>query len=204
MRAIIKHALVVLFAGVFCLRTAYGYYFPETQKWINRDPSEEVGGLNLFQFTANSPVNVVDSFGLNPSIQLTEAIASGNIAQIEGILAGAEGVLTESEIAVARTAITRLQQEAAKAVARAAMEQAKKELAKRCVDKTGKLANQLGKRESEVRKAIHKVKEALSRGGGKNIPKNPNVTVDPVTGDVFPQTPGGSIGDCIGNIFDYL
>jgi len=28
--------------------------------------------------------------------------------------------------------------------------------------------------------------------------------VDPTTGEVYPETPDGGIGDSIGNIFDYL
>jgi len=28
--------------------------------------------------------------------------------------------------------------------------------------------------------------------------------VDPKSGDVYPETPGGGLGDVIGNIFDYL
>jgi hypothetical protein len=47
---------------------------------------------------------------------------------------------------------------------------------------------------------VAEVKRKASTGGGKNIPRNPNVKVDPRTGDVFPKTPDGSIG----NIFDFL
>ena len=43
----------------------YGYrwYSPYLQRWINRDPAGENGGLNLYGFTANSPTVAMDSDG---------------------------------------------------------------------------------------------------------------------------------------------
>src|SRR3974390_1005934 len=47
---------------------AVGYwgrmYDPNLQRWIQRDPIGEQGGINLYQFVGNSPVNFVDPFGL--------------------------------------------------------------------------------------------------------------------------------------------
>ena len=34
--------------------------------------------------------------------------------------------------------------------------------------------------------------------------RNPNVKIDPVSGEVFPEVEGGGIGDSIGNIRQYL
>jgi len=42
----------------------YRYHNPQTGRWIGRDPSEEVGGVNLFGFVGNDPVNGVDPLGL--------------------------------------------------------------------------------------------------------------------------------------------
>jgi hypothetical protein len=33
--------------------------------WPNRDPIEEIGGINLYEFVRNSPVGLVDHRGLN-------------------------------------------------------------------------------------------------------------------------------------------
>lgn len=33
-------------------------------RWLNRDPMEELGGINLYAFVRNSPVNLVDPIGL--------------------------------------------------------------------------------------------------------------------------------------------
>jgi RHS repeat-associated protein len=44
----------------------YRFYDPNLQRWMNRDPIEEDGDLNLYRFVANKPLGVVDSFGLSP------------------------------------------------------------------------------------------------------------------------------------------
>jgi RHS repeat-associated protein len=47
----------------------YGYrwYSPSLGRWINRDPIEEKGGMNLYGFVGNDGVNWVDLFGLSGS-----------------------------------------------------------------------------------------------------------------------------------------
>jgi RHS repeat-associated protein len=42
----------------------YRYYDPNLQRWPNRDPKEERGGINLFEFVQNNPISHFDSFGL--------------------------------------------------------------------------------------------------------------------------------------------
>lgn len=43
---------------------ASAYYDPGVQRWINRDPVAEVGGLNLYAFLRNAPVTSADALGL--------------------------------------------------------------------------------------------------------------------------------------------
>jgi len=40
------------------------YYSPILQRWPNRDPLGEDGGLNLFCFVGNQPINIIDFLGL--------------------------------------------------------------------------------------------------------------------------------------------
>jgi RHS repeat-associated protein len=42
----------------------YRYYSPALGRWLSRDPIEEKGGLNLYGFVNNDPVNYVDIDGL--------------------------------------------------------------------------------------------------------------------------------------------
>ena len=42
----------------------YRFYDPNLQRWPNRDPLDELGGFNLYQFIQNSPLNYIDALGL--------------------------------------------------------------------------------------------------------------------------------------------
>jgi len=42
----------------------YRFYDPNLQRWLNRDPIQEWGGLNLYEFVANSPIDDGDYYGL--------------------------------------------------------------------------------------------------------------------------------------------
>ena len=44
----------------------YRFYDPNLQRWLNRDPIGEWGGINLFQFLFNDALNFADLFGLSP------------------------------------------------------------------------------------------------------------------------------------------
>lgn len=46
----------------------FRFYDPNLQRWINRDPLEEDGGVNLYRFSENSPTRSVDPYGLSPSL----------------------------------------------------------------------------------------------------------------------------------------
>jgi RHS repeat-associated protein len=42
----------------------YRYYNPNTGKWVGRDPVEEDGGLNLYDFIQNNAINAIDMLGM--------------------------------------------------------------------------------------------------------------------------------------------
>ena len=41
----------------------YRYYNPSTGMWLSRDPMEESGGLNLYSFVLDDPLNAIDALG---------------------------------------------------------------------------------------------------------------------------------------------
>lgn len=41
----------------------FRFYSPNLQRWINRDPIEEAGGINLYGFVGNDAMNGVDPYG---------------------------------------------------------------------------------------------------------------------------------------------
>lgn len=44
----------------------YRYYEPNLQRWVNRDPYGERGGVNLYSFVMNRPTRFSDRWGLAP------------------------------------------------------------------------------------------------------------------------------------------
>jgi RHS repeat-associated protein len=45
----------------------YRFYDPVTGRWVSRDPIEEKGGINLYGFVVNDPINAFDPLGLDVS-----------------------------------------------------------------------------------------------------------------------------------------
>ncbi len=52
--------------GAFGVVEYYGYRYYHTNlgRWLSRDPIGEEGGLNLYSFVGNIPLNAIDQFGL--------------------------------------------------------------------------------------------------------------------------------------------
>lgn len=46
------------------MKRAAGWQNPNLQRWLNRDPIQELGGLNLYEFVYSDPLKWVDMFGL--------------------------------------------------------------------------------------------------------------------------------------------
>ena len=44
------------------------YYEPNLQRWLNHDPIGERGGINLYDYVHNNPINMFDPFGLQNTV----------------------------------------------------------------------------------------------------------------------------------------
>lgn len=70
------------------------FYSPMMPRWMTRDPLGEAGGLNLYAFVGNNPVNWVDPWGLEAIMvdltqnKLTLFDAWGNRIRSWGVLSG--------------------------------------------------------------------------------------------------------------------
>ncbi len=53
----------------------FRYYCPVLCRWLNEDPIRESGGLNLYQFCWNDPVNRVDPWGDNPIKEVVDYLS---------------------------------------------------------------------------------------------------------------------------------
>lgn len=56
------------------LIATYRVYNPSIGRWMNRDPIQEAGGLNLYSYAGGDPVSVVDPFGLDPISGLAQKL----------------------------------------------------------------------------------------------------------------------------------
>ncbi len=64
MKSNIKRLLFLSMAAIFgMVEVANAFYDPGLQRWVNRDPIEEDGGLNLYAFVFNEPIHSRDPFG---------------------------------------------------------------------------------------------------------------------------------------------
>jgi RHS repeat-associated protein len=51
----------------------YRFYDPSLQRWLNRDPISEQGGIDLYRFVGNNPINEIDPYGLTWALFSGEA-----------------------------------------------------------------------------------------------------------------------------------
>lgn len=70
MKTILRKFSPAIVLAILFLATnaANAFYNPTIGRWINRDPIGEEGGVNLYAFTANSPIDAIDRDGLDTYI----------------------------------------------------------------------------------------------------------------------------------------
>jgi RHS repeat-associated protein len=71
-------------------------YDPDTGRWLSRDPIGEAGGLNLYSYAANDPIDNVDPTGLCP--QLGTILGEGQYRDINGDIRDENGDLLKDPL----------------------------------------------------------------------------------------------------------
>ena len=66
------------------------YYNPNLQRWLNRDPLGEAGGINLYDYVGNNPVNWVDSNGHIALVEVLGGVAILSYEKYKGDLINAQ------------------------------------------------------------------------------------------------------------------
>jgi RHS repeat-associated protein len=63
----------------------YRYYNPSIGRWLDRDPIEEKGGINLYEFVSGDPIFRIDGLGLTTEGDIIEFIYSATGAQFNEV-----------------------------------------------------------------------------------------------------------------------
>ena len=75
----------------------YRFYNPTLGRWLNRDPKEEEGGINLYAFCENDPINVFDALGMEGTL-LEEESAAGIAGGVEANGGGAQAITFANKV----------------------------------------------------------------------------------------------------------
>ena len=83
----------------------YRFYSPELERWLNRDPLKENGGVNLYSFASNNSVTKIDFWGLKVLVidveaekgaeqfsDITQSVYKNSFALIDDLLGKMERV----------------------------------------------------------------------------------------------------------------
>jgi hypothetical protein len=62
---IFRRILFAVASFFVLVHTVQAHYDPNIGRWISRDPIEEAGGINLFDFLGNDSIDLVDGLGLS-------------------------------------------------------------------------------------------------------------------------------------------
>jgi RHS repeat-associated protein len=135
----------------------YRFYDPSLQRWLNRDPLEEDGGVNLYGFVENDPVNHTDAFGLADNSLDGTACQPGEVGKFAKDAAdeGRQYIADLTKKRIAREAAEKEAKEAAKRAAKQALEKEKQ--AVRNLENAINKAKDIQKAQGKDRAAIGRI-----------------------------------------------
>jgi RHS repeat-associated protein len=70
----------------------YRWYVPDLDRWLNQDPIQEEGGINLYDYAGNDPIDWVDPYGLYSLDELGQIAGAGAIGALQGLASVGDGL----------------------------------------------------------------------------------------------------------------
>jgi RHS repeat-associated protein len=167
------------------------YYDPSTGRYITSDPIGLAGGLNTYAYVSGNPLRFIDPSGTTEV--LLSSCALGGFANP---FCDAAIIINGCKWVAIVGSIVMMSGDSCSGDDCPTDDSPNED---DLSEKINEIARKTGLSPKEVRDRIHNAKTNLPKGTGV---RNPDVKVDTTTGEVYPQTPDGGIGDSIGNLFD--
>lgn len=174
-------------------------YDPTHGRYLKHDPIGLGGGTNTYLYANADPIRYIDSEGLQTEGALYSCVVGGPANPV----CDAALIVNACKWAIAGGFAWWALRSDSECNGDGDCEDGEEEEGEPApedlVKGIGKISEKTGLPAREVRDRIHKAKQNIPKGTGI---RNPDVVVNPITGEIYPETPDGGIGDSIGNIFD--